>query len=149
MHTSKSIAASKTKMRFFMPLLLVCTAYATNAFAQNKPAVVPLRPFGVVMGKTSTQLTYDEALANPMLICADTNYLVVSYEIAFLPKGGEFWGPAKQGAGKLTGKVLDGIKSYKTSGVELTRVFFDKIMLKSKSGKIIPDGTLSCDLTLK
>src|SRR4051812_12805238 len=96
MNTQKLTATAKRKLQIITVLAVLClmaAAHNSNAQARASEASVVI-PFGIPYKNSSTNITLDEMLKNPAMLCRQ-GFELVSFTISFMPEGKDFMGPFK------------------------------------------------------
>jgi len=132
MLTRKSTAAARTKMLVFIPLAMVCFIFfAKDSFSQKaSDKTIQLIHFGVSDTALKTHVTYDEVLANLRIMCNNPACEVVDFQISFLPKGEDFWGPFTTKGPKIKQEQIDFIKKHKDDKNPKMMIYIENIHIK-------------------
>jgi hypothetical protein len=129
MLTYRSSAASRLKMIVFIPLIAVSLlCFTKNSLSQKKQGkYIYTSAFGLT-DTSIHKVTYRQMLANPVISCINSNARITSFDISFVPKGKDFFGPFNiSGSSKITGTALKLMQQLNDSGYQSTRVFVENI----------------------
>lgn len=88
-------------------------------------------PFGVRVMGLKANITVDQMLANPVMLCREPNCEIEEFTISFLPEGKDFIGPYTiKGSPRVQEAPLKVLRRIKEDGDKKVRVFIENIKVK-------------------
>jgi hypothetical protein len=126
--------APKSRMSLLFAFTLICMFSAPkNSIAQSASGNATILPFTLAVSST---YTYDQMLANPMIICKGNSCKITEFTISFLPKDQDFIGPFRTSGNLIGPAQVDLIKRLQESKNEKTRVFIENVVMNCNGTEI-------------